>query len=263
MPNVKISEIFLQNFSSFHISFLPAYNIVPTFAVSIYHHKGTATLSNPLLPIAKYQFIVNFIKNIITAGICLISSLAVSNSTVAERNIPVGEFESAVELEPGDVYMPTLTELFGAPIDDLPEYFDTEGLEMEIVDYAKQFLGTRYRSGAKGPKAFDCSGFTSYVFKNFSLTLGSSSRAQAQQGSSISIYDARPGDLVFFGGSNAGGRVGHVGIVISADRTNGSIKFIHAATSKGVTVDSYPDGGYYSRRFQGIRRVIESDDQPA
>ncbi|MDE6303959.1 MAG: C40 family peptidase, partial [Paramuribaculum sp.] len=70
--------------------------------------------------------------------------------------------------------MPTLSELFGAPIDDLPESADTEGLEMEIVDYAKQFLGTRYRSGAKGPKAFDCSGFTSYVFKNFSLSLGSS-----------------------------------------------------------------------------------------
>lgn len=263
MPNVKISEIFLQIFSSFHISCLAAYNIVPTFAVSIYHHNGTDTLFYSLLPIAKNQFIVNFLKNIITAGICLVSSLAISNSTVAERNIPVGEFESAVELEPGDEYMPSLSELFGAPIDDLPEYFDTEGLEMEIVDYAKQFLGTRYRSGAKGPKAFDCSGFTSYVFKNFSLTLGSSSRAQAQQGSSISIYDARPGDLVFFGGSNGNGRVGHVGIVISADRSNGSIKFIHAATSKGVTVDSYPDGGYYSRRFQGIRRVIESDDQPA
>lgn len=157
-----------------------------------------------------------------------------------------------------DDYVPTLEELLGSPVDNLGYLSGAVGIENDIVDYAKTFIGKRYRRGAKGPSAFDCSGFTSYVFRNFDMSLGASSRAQALQGEKISVTDARPGDLVFFSGRRAGSTVGHVGIVVSADPVNGSVKFIHAATSRGVRIDSYPDGGYYSRRFHSIRRVIES-----
>ncbi len=172
---------------------------------------------------------------------------------------PDYEMTSAeLDLEADDIYMPSLAELLGAPVDDLGFISGAEDLEFNIVDYAKTFLGTRYRRGAKGPSAFDCSGFTSYVFRNFDLALGSSSRDQATQGEKVAITDARPGDLVFFSGSRAGKTVGHVGIVVSSDPASGSVKFIHAATSRGVRIDTYPDGGYYSRRFISIRRVIES-----
>lgn len=157
-----------------------------------------------------------------------------------------------------DDYVPTLEELLGSPVDNLGYLSGVTGIANDIVDYAKTFIGKRYRRGAKGPSAFDCSGFTSYVFRNFDMALGSSSRAQALQGEKIAVTDARPGDLVFFSGRRAGSTVGHVGIVVSADPDNGSVKFIHAATSRGVRIDSYPDGGYYSRRFHSIRRVIES-----
>lgn len=201
--------------------------------------------------------------NITKWAVAAIASFAISLPTQAEK-APVIEpvadennIEVGFELDDDDIYMPTLAELLGAPVDNFGLMTGTEGLESDIVDYAKTFIGTRYRRGSKGPSAFDCSGFTSYVFRNFDLSLGASSRVQATQGEAITLSDARPGDLVFFSGRRAGKTVGHVGIVVSVG-DDGSVKFIHAATSRGVRIDTYPDGGYYSRRFHCIRRVINA-----
>lgn len=126
----------------------------------------------------------------------------------------------------------------------------------EIIDYATKHLGRPYRSGAKGPSAFDCSGFTSYVFKKFYIALSPSSRTQYTQGRKISLDEVRPGDLLFFAGRRGGKTVGHVGMAVDVNE-DGSIKFIHAATSKGITYGKYPDNGYYSKRYIGARRVID------
>lgn len=126
----------------------------------------------------------------------------------------------------------------------------------EIIDYATKHLGRPYRSGAKGPSAFDCSGFTSYVFKKFDIALSPSSRTQYTQGRKISLDEVRPGDLLFFAGRRGGKTVGHVVMAVDVNE-DGSIKFIHAATSKGITYGKYPDDGYYSKRYIGARRVID------
>lgn len=128
-------------------------------------------------------------------------------------------------------------------------------LAYQIIDYAKNYLGRPYRSGAKGPRAFDCSGFTSFVFRNFDISLSPSSRTQYTQGEQINISDVRPGDLLFFGGRRGGSTVGHVAMAVEV-KDNGTIKFIHAA-QRGICYDTYPDGGYYSKRFIGARRVIQ------
>lgn len=127
----------------------------------------------------------------------------------------------------------------------------------ELIDYAAKFLGRPYRRGAKGPKSFDCSGFTSYIFRNFDILLNPSSSAQYTQGIGVPIGEIRPGDLLFFGGRRSGkARVGHVGMAVDVDES-GTVTFIHAATSGGIRYDRYPDGGYYSNRFIGARRVLE------
>ncbi len=125
----------------------------------------------------------------------------------------------------------------------------------EVIDYAKGFLGTPYRRGSKGPKAFDCSGFTSYIFRRFDIHLGASSRSQYLDGKYIDDSSIRPGDLVFFSGRRGGKTVGHVGIAVDV-APDGHITFIHAATSGGIRFDTYPDGGYYSNRYIGARRVF-------
>lgn len=126
-----------------------------------------------------------------------------------------------------------------------------------MVDYASKFLGTRYRLGASGPKAFDCSGFTSYVYKNFGITLDRTSRQQYKQGDRVSVDDLQPGDLLFFSSRRSGrGQVGHVAMVVSVDKESNSCEFIHASVKNGVTYQKFPDNGYYSKNFMGARRIL-------
>ena len=54
-----------------------------------------------------------------------------------------------------------------------------------IIDEAYKHIGTPYRYGARGPKAFDCSGFTSYVYRQFGIELSRSSRDQARDGKAV------------------------------------------------------------------------------
>lgn len=127
----------------------------------------------------------------------------------------------------------------------------------KMVNYAKKFLGTPYVWGATGPKAFDCSGFTSYVYRNFGITINRTSRMQYLQGEKVNISQLQPGDLLFFSSRRAGrGNVGHVAMVASVDRKNNTCTFIHASVKRGVTYQKFPDNGYFSRNFIGAKRII-------
>ncbi len=79
-----------------------------------------------------------------------------------------------------------------------------------IVNYAYKFLGTPYKWGGSSPSGFDCSGFTSHVYRNFGVSLPRTSRAQSSVGTNVSYNNLQAGDLVFFGH----GSVSHVGIYI-------------------------------------------------
>lgn len=147
--------------------------------------------------------------------------------------------------------------MFDAEMANVPVVKESP-LAGKILKYASKFLGTRYRIGASGPKAFDCSGFTSYVFRHAGIELDRSSRQQFLQGEKVNVKDMRPGDLIFFSSAGSGrGRVGHVGIVDSVDPETNTLRFIHASTKRGVVYQKFPDNGYYSRNFVGAKRVIE------
>ena len=131
---------------------------------------------------------------------------------------------------------------------------ETEELLNDLLSEARSHMGKRYSRGSKGPNAFDCSGFSSYVYRQFGYSLSPSSRDQYNQGENVSRKDLRKGDLVFFKGRSTKGGVGHVGIVVNADE-KGNFTFIHAATSKGITISSCNEP-YYASRFVGGKRVI-------
>ena len=118
----------------------------------------------------------------------------------------------------------------------------------EIVSYAKKYLGSRYVYGGSTPKGFDCSGFTSYVYKHFGYSLSRTSSGQASNGRAVSKSNLQAGDIVCFARSSGSKKIGHVGIYI------GGGKFIHAANSrKGVITSKVSGDGYY---FVCARRII-------
>lgn len=116
------------------------------------------------------------------------------------------------------------------------------------------FLDKPYRYGSPGTESFDCSGFTSYVYRNFGYNLQRSSAEQAQQFDTVGRNRLKTGDLVFFSGSRRSKRVGHVGIVVTA-KEDGNFDFIHASVQRGVTISSSTES-YYSRRYIKANRVI-------
>jgi len=93
----------------------------------------------------------------------------------------------------------------------------------QIVSVAKKYLGAPYRWGATGPNSFDCSGFTSYVYRQVGVSLPRVSRDQINAGERVSRKDLAPGDLVFFGSP-----IHHVGMYV------GGGMMIHAPSSGDV-----------------------------
>ena len=126
----------------------------------------------------------------------------------------------------------------------------------EILDYAKTFIGVPYRLGASGPDLFDCSGFTSYVFREFGYNLPHNSVMQSKESRPVeSFSDLRKGDLVFFGARGSIRNIGHVGIVVDVDLERGMFRFIHASTSNGVEIQRSTQP-YFMMRYIGAGRIL-------
>lgn len=118
-----------------------------------------------------------------------------------------------------------------------------------IIKIANAQIGKPYKWGATGPSSFDCSGFTSYIYKNGAgISLTRTSVAQSKVGTKISRNQLKTGDLVFF--NTSGNGISHVGMYI------GDSKFIHASTSKGVRIDSL-NSTYYKSRFVSASRIVK------
>lgn len=107
-----------------------------------------------------------------------------------------------------------------------------------LVDAAYSHLGTPYRYGGTTPAGFDCSGFTGYVYNQaLGMELPRTAAGQSGLGESISLDEAKRGDLIFWGGR---GGVYHTGIYL------GDGEYIHAAASGCVQITSV---GTYAPSF--------------
>ena len=118
----------------------------------------------------------------------------------------------------------------------------------KLVNLAKLKFGCKYVWGATGPNAFDCSGLTSWCYKQLGISIPRTSLAQSKSGKAVSKSDLQPGYLLFWKTTSA--EVGHVGMYV------GNGQFIHAPNkSKPVKYDSL-SSSYYSSRFVRARRYL-------
>ena len=127
-------------------------------------------------------------------------------------------------------------------------YNGTSAKRKAVIEYAAQFLGTPYVYGGSTPSGFDCSGFTSYVFKNTVGSIPRVAQSQFDATTRVSREELLPGDLVFFGSSASS--ISHVGIYVGDDQ------FIHSPHTGDVVKYDSLNSSYYSSRFQGGGRVI-------
>lgn len=118
-----------------------------------------------------------------------------------------------------------------------------------IISVAKQKLGDRYVWGATGKRnTFDCSGFTSYVYRKNGISIPRTSRNQSKFGKFIPRDQLKKGDLIFFDTSkHRKGYVNHVGIYL------GNGKFIHASSARKKVVITRL-ANFYAQRYKGARR---------
>ncbi len=129
-----------------------------------------------------------------------------------------------------------------------------------LLDFARTLIGVSYLYASTDPaKGFDCSGFITYVFNHFGISVPRSSVDFTDIGTAVDIQDAKPGDLILFTGTDSTIRiVGHMGIVES--RKDDTLYFIHSTSGKnnlGVVITPFET--YYRSRFVKIIRVFPEE----
>lgn len=126
--------------------------------------------------------------------------------------------------------------------EEAPVASSGSGRAQQVVDAALTKVGSSYVWGTSGPSTFDCSGLTSWAYRQIGVNLTRSSRGQySSAGRKVSKSELQPGDLVFYYSP-----VSHVGLYI------GNGKIVDAANPRsGVRVTSLD-----SMPFTGARRVL-------
>ncbi len=114
-----------------------------------------------------------------------------------------------------------------------------------VIMTGRSFMGVPYVWGGEDPSGFDCSGFIQYVYAKHGISLPRTADIQFNVGKVIKFGDEKPGDLVFFETYCPG--PSHVGIYLGRDY------FLHASSSRGVTVDRL-SSDFFGPRYLGAKR---------
>lgn len=166
------------------------------------------------------------------------SSVDIASSTVAssESAAPAQTVAAAPVVESAPVVSapaaaaPVVSApVVSAPVVTAPTLSAPTG---DVVSIAAKYIGVPYVWGGKTPSGFDCSGFTSYVFREaYGIEIGGYTVPQENSGTQIAVSSAQVGDLIFWGSRGA---TYHVAIYV------GGGQYIHApAPGQTVTYSSY------------------------
>ncbi len=115
-----------------------------------------------------------------------------------------------------------------------------------LTEIIKPWLGTPYKYGKHDRSGTDCSGFVQAIMDSLGgIKLPHNSAQAYEKGVEIDKENLIAGDVVFFGSLWG---IDHSGLWL------GDGKFVHASTSKGVTITHLDSDPYWTRRYQGARR---------
>lgn len=118
-------------------------------------------------------------------------------------------------------------------------------VEATLIEHYERWKGTPYRLGGASQDGVDCSAFVQVVMADaLGVRMPRTTREQLGFGRRVALRSTRPGDLVFF---RTGRTTYHVGIMLRGDF------FMHASTSRGVTIDRLSDD-YWSAHLIDVRR---------
>ena len=120
---------------------------------------------------------------------------------------------------------------------------------LDIVNYAKGFLGVPYVYGGTSPSGLDCSGLVYYCYTHFGYSVNRTAASLAYNGSAVSKDNLQAGDVILFT-SSGGGYIGHCGIYV------GNGQFIHAPHTGDVVKISSLSDTYYTNHYYGARRIV-------
>ena len=158
----------------------------------------------------------------------------------------VKEFQKSCGIKADGLIGPaTYSALLGKDMPDISHSMNY--VAGRIIASSMDYIGVPYVFGGTSPYGFDCSGYVQYVFANAGISLPRTADVQYEVGTPISTTDLVSGDLVFFSTYTYG--ASHVGIYL------GENKFIHASSSRGVTIDSL-GSSYWSSHYIGARRIL-------
>lgn len=104
-----------------------------------------------------------------------------------------------------------------APVAEAPAPAPVQSVGEKVLEAARSAVGSPYVYGANGPSAFDCSGLTSWAYRQAGVSIPRTSQAQASAGTPVSLDALQPGDIIVYysGASHVGIYTGH-GTIIDA-----------------------------------------------
>jgi hypothetical protein len=143
------------------------------------------------------------------------------------------------------ILITALAILYGCAPKPIKGYETGTRTRSEVVQQAVNLLGKPYKNSAKGPDAFDCSGFIFFIYQRIGITIPAMTEGQIKYGSNVSGDSVQPGDLVFFKIKQDL----HVGIMINKK------DFIHSSKSRGVAVNDINES-YWRKSLLGFRSVL-------
>ena len=134
-------------------------------------------------------------KLLILLVICAAFSNCKSSKKTAKSTTVITRTQKNVtEISPKtDPNISSKTEISTEPIKST-----SSNLATDIINFAKQFDGVRYRYGGTTKAGMDCSGLVTTAFSAYNISLPRSSRDMAKEGTPVKVEDVMEGDLLFF-----------------------------------------------------------------